>query len=84
VSGECVDCGHPAGHHDDEPAGCWDCDCTAWSGQTDAEWEFELEVTLPANWCNSGTCGCPPGACRLGVEPRTAPGTLRAMFRPST
>lgn len=24
------DCGHPAGHHDDEPAGCWDCDCEAW------------------------------------------------------
>jgi site-specific DNA-methyltransferase (adenine-specific) len=25
----CV-CGHEAGHHDDEPHGCWDCACEAW------------------------------------------------------
>lgn len=25
----CV-CGHGSGHHDDEPYGCWHCDCESW------------------------------------------------------
>lgn len=31
----CV-CGHSAGHHDDEPAGCWECSCEAWHGNASA------------------------------------------------
>jgi hypothetical protein len=30
------ECGDPAGHHDDEPAGCWDCECSGYTLKSDS------------------------------------------------
>jgi hypothetical protein len=46
-------CGHPPGHHDDEPAGCWECDCEAWHGSR-TDWLERLSVEQHER----GTCGC--------------------------
>lgn len=40
-------CGHPAGHHDDEPHGCWDCDCESWSQNDWPDDDADAEVETP-------------------------------------
>lgn len=69
---DCV-CGHPPGHHDDEPHGCWDCACEAWQ-ENEAQEPRRVEIERSPSpivslriHTNAGEVGVQPSARLVDV-----------------